>query len=115
MTADSRLGANKEENDGEKPPETTRALLMRSLLTRYADLKARLSRTLGADLASDALHETWLRLESRKEMAPVGNPDAYLYRAAPNTANTLTTTSNRPMTFMDVKLLMDDSATPPGP
>src|SRR3546814_19381534 len=94
MTADSRLGANKEENDGEKPPETTRALLMRSLPTRYADLKARLSRTLGADLASDALPETWLRLENRKEIAPVSNPDAYLYRAALNTANNRPASSN---------------------
>src|SRR3546814_7537194 len=115
MTADSRLGANKEEKDGEKPPEPTRALLMRSLLTRYADLKARLSRTLGADLASDALHETWLRLESRKEMAPVSNPDAYLYRAALNTANNLRASSNRLLTFMDVEILMAVADDTPGP
>lgn len=102
-------------NDAQIMPETTRALLMRSLLARYSDLKARLSRTLGPDVASDALAETWLKLESRSEIGPVGNPDAYLYRAALNTGRNLRTANSRLLTFMDVEVLLAVADDAPGP
>lgn len=115
MTAKSPPVRGSESNAEQIMPETTRALLMRSLLARYSDLKARLSRTLGPDLASDALAETWLKLESRTDIAPVGNPDAYLYRAALNTAHNLRTANNRLLTFMDVEILMSVADDAPGP
>ncbi len=61
---------------------------LRALLTRsYDDLKRRLARRLGSlDAAGDVLHETYLRLERFDELAPVGNPRAYLLRMALNAA-----------------------------
>jgi RNA polymerase sigma factor (sigma-70 family) len=96
--------------------ETTRALLLRSLRDRYDELKARLTRRLGsADLASDALHETWLRLERRDDLAAVKNPNAYIYRAALNTASNLRKADTRRLTQLDtdgIMAIVDDA---PGP
>ena len=48
------------------------AVLRDFMLQRYDDLKARLTRRLGcADMASDALQDTWLRLEGKDELGPV--------------------------------------------
>ena len=70
--------------------ETPRALLMRTLLARYHELRTRLVRRLGStDLAADALHEVWLRLQTREEQQAVNNPEAYLFQAAVNTAKNL--------------------------
>jgi RNA polymerase sigma-70 factor (ECF subfamily) len=97
-------------------PETPRALLMQSLLGRYDELRDRLTRRLGsADLASDALHETWLRLQSRPDLAPVKNPAAYVYRAALNTAANLRKTENRRLTRMDIDALLAIADPAPGP
>ena len=63
--------------------ETGRDALRRSLILGYEDLKARLTRQLGsAELASDALQETYLRLVRGAELAPVHRPGAYLLRMA---------------------------------
>jgi RNA polymerase sigma-70 factor (ECF subfamily) len=63
--------------------ETAREALRRSLLLGYEDLKARLTRYLGsAELASDALQETYLRLDRGAELTPVRRPGAYLLRMA---------------------------------
>lgn len=70
--------------------EPSRALLQRTLLERYHALRERLGRRLGAlDLASDALHEVWLRLQTKDDLPPVANPEAYLFNAAVNTAKNL--------------------------
>jgi RNA polymerase sigma-70 factor (ECF subfamily) len=77
-------------DDRPSEAETPRALLMRTLLARYHELRARLARRLGSpDLAADALHEVWLRLEAKHDLGPVGNPEAYLFHAAINTAKNL--------------------------
>ena len=63
------------------------AVLRDFMLQRYDDLKARLTRRLGcADMASDALQDTWLRLEGKDELGPVDSPGAYLLRMAVNVA-----------------------------
>lgn len=63
--------------------ETNRAALINLLLAGYEDLKRRLARRLGsADLAADALHDTFLRLNSNVEIGPVKSPRAYLLRVA---------------------------------
>jgi RNA polymerase sigma-70 factor (ECF subfamily) len=61
---------------------------LRDLLIRdYLKLKNRLMRRFGsADLATEILHETYLRLGAVDALAVARNPDAYLYRAALNVA-----------------------------
>jgi RNA polymerase sigma-70 factor (ECF subfamily) len=57
------------------------------LVQDYLKLKARLMRRLGsADLATEILHETYLRLSAAAPSGMVKNPEAYLYRAALNVA-----------------------------
>lgn len=58
------------------------------LVRRYDDLKRRLTLHLGsADLAGEALQETWLRLENSKESnESVQYPLSYLMRMATNSA-----------------------------
>ena len=61
---------------------------LRDLLIRdYLKLRNRLMRRFGsADLATEILHETYLRLGAVDSVGVVRNPDAYLYRAALNVA-----------------------------
>lgn len=67
--------------------ETARSLLRQLLAVRYEDLRRRLARRFGsADLATEVLHETWLRLEGTTELKPVHRPHSYLYRMMLNVA-----------------------------
>ena len=61
---------------------------LRELLVRdYLKLKSRLMRRFGsADLATEVLHETYLRLGAGEVLSITRNPDAYLYRAVLNVA-----------------------------
>jgi RNA polymerase sigma factor (sigma-70 family) len=71
----------------QKMSAAVRELLRRFLVSGYDDLRTRLTRRLGsADLASDALQETYLRLDSTGELAPVKRPQPYLFRIATNIA-----------------------------
>jgi|GEM_PF-295454 RNA polymerase sigma factor (sigma-70 family) len=57
------------------------------LAANYARLHRRLLRNLGcADLASDCLHDAWLRLADASTPVSVQNPNAYVYRVACNVA-----------------------------
>lgn len=57
------------------------------LAVNYHVLHRRLARRLGcADMASECLHEAWLRLGATVNAAGVYNPDAYVYRVACNAA-----------------------------
>ncbi len=57
------------------------------LIERYEDFKGRLTRQLGSEeLASESLHETWLRLHREDEIGAVQNPPAYLLRIVINVA-----------------------------
>lgn len=76
--------------------KSTRALLRESLVARYNHLRDRLASRLGSrDLAGEALHETWLRLGDGPDLDPVSDPDAYLYRAALNTASNINAAERR--------------------
>ncbi|MDM0089997.1 MULTISPECIES: RNA polymerase sigma factor [unclassified Variovorax] len=92
---------------------------LRELLTqRYDELKRRLSFRLGSvDLASDALHDTWVRLDERKEaLGPIANPAAYLMRMATNVALDRMERDKRYMGADEIDALMDEIADPaPGP
>lgn len=57
------------------------------LAANYARLHRRLLRNLGCpDLASDCLHDAWLRLTEASAPVCVQNPNAYVYRVACNVA-----------------------------
>ena len=67
--------------------ETGRELLRRVFLLGYDDLKLRLTRRLGSvELASDALQDTWIRLERASSIGPVLSPRPYILRVAYNIA-----------------------------
>jgi RNA polymerase sigma-70 factor (ECF subfamily) len=57
------------------------------LVSGYDDLRRRLSRRFGSvEMATEVLHETWLRLGQVGEIAAVQRPESYLYRMALNVA-----------------------------
>jgi DNA-directed RNA polymerase specialized sigma24 family protein len=61
----------------------TRGALRSLLMSKYEELKRVLARRLGSlDVATDVLHDTYLRLERFDEVAHVANPQAYLFRMA---------------------------------
>ena len=88
---------------------TSNIMILRALLLAdYIDLDRRLTRRLGsADLASDVLHETYLRLEGIKEIGPVRSPKAYLFRIALNIANDRRRAESRRLTADEVDCLLD--------
>jgi len=61
---------------------------LRDLLTlRYDDFRKRLTRQFGSEeVASETLHETWLRLDRPGDAGPVRSPPAFLMRIAANIA-----------------------------
>ncbi len=61
---------------------------LRDLLTlRYDDFRKRLIRQFGSeDIASETLHETWLRLDRPGDAGQVRSPPAFLMRVAANIA-----------------------------
>lgn len=88
--------------------ETARHLLARRLVDRYAMLRKRLTSRLGStDLATEALHETWLRLSKSEEPATVTNPDAYLFRAALNNALKLSAAERRSLSALEIDAVLD--------
>jgi len=61
--------------------------LLEYLTRRYASLKSTLTRRLGnADLASDALHDTYIRLRGMEALPEREQPGPYLMRVATNIA-----------------------------
>lgn len=98
--------------------ESIRASLREQLTHRYDDLKRRLTWRLGsAELASDALHDTWVHLEDRSEdNGPVKSPAAYLMRMATNLALDRLQRDRRYMSADELDTLMGEIADPaPGP
>lgn len=95
---------------------STRALLRALLVERYAQLRERLSTRLGSpDLAGEALNETWLKLQDGSDLAPVADPDAYLYRAAINTASNLEARRRRGLGTVAIEELAELPDEVPGP
>jgi RNA polymerase sigma factor (sigma-70 family) len=83
------------------------AALQQRLLLRYDDLKRRLTRHLGSqELAGDALHDTWLRLQRGGELDPVRSPDTYLLRIAINMGRDNLRAENRLVSTTDAKALL---------
>lgn len=98
--------------------ESNRTLLRDLLAQRYEELKRRLTWRLGsAELASDALHDTWVHLEDRGgQSGPVKSPAAYLMRMAMNLAFDQMQRGRRYMSEDEVEAILSEIADPaPGP
>lgn len=81
--------------------------LQQLLLLRYGELKKRLTRHLGsAELAGDALQDTWLRLERGGDLAQVRSPDTFLFRVAVNIARDNQRSENRIVSTSDAQVLL---------
>jgi RNA polymerase sigma factor (sigma-70 family) len=82
-------------------------MLRRLLADDYDDLKLRLARRLGSiEFASEALHETWLRLERYAgEPGLLRDPKAYLFRVALNIAKDRRHADSRRLTLAEIEAL----------
>lgn len=96
--------------------ETSRATLLNLLLTGYDDLKQRLTRRLGsAELAGEALQDTFLRLELAGEIGAVSSPQGYLFRTALNIATDRRRAEARYLTHVEIEALLDLADPAPDP
>ncbi len=97
--------------------ESALSLLQRLLVARYGDLKTRLTRRLGSeDLASEALQDTWLRLQGDRTTVVINHsPEAYLFRTAVNAANDRRRSEVRRLTQAEVASLVTVPDDTPGP
>ncbi|MDF3837590.1 RNA polymerase sigma factor [Cupriavidus basilensis] len=96
--------------------EDTRPILSEYLARHYGSLKQRVTRLLGnGDLAGDALHDTWLRLQSKDNAGPVQSPGSYLVRVAVNIALDVRRRQSRSLPFDEIESLMALSDSAPGP
>ncbi|BEG77702.1 MULTISPECIES: RNA polymerase sigma factor [Alcaligenaceae] len=87
------------------------------LTQRYASLKTLLTRRLGnPDLASDALHDTYLRLQGMDALPERERPGAFLVRVATNIALDIQRKDNHTVAGGEVELVLNQMADPgPGP
>lgn len=92
--------------------------LLRSLLVqRYNDLKQQLIRRLGnADLAGEALQDTWLRLQAQDERDTlIASPYSYLLRMAVNAAVDAQRAQTRMLSADEIESLAELPDPAPGP
>ncbi|MGP9814509.1 RNA polymerase sigma factor [Rhodopseudomonas sp. NSM] len=86
---------------------TTAEALRELLIAKYDEFGRRLTRRLGsADLASDVLQETYLRLERISDIGPVRSPGAYLFKIALNIALDRHRAEQRRLTVDEVDALL---------
>lgn len=95
---------------------TASALTLIELLTlRYDDFRRRLTHRLGsAELASDALQDTWLRLQGKQAVVAI-SPAAYLFRMAFNAAIDRRRSESRRLTVAEVDELLEIADPSPDP
>jgi RNA polymerase sigma factor (sigma-70 family) len=97
-------------------PENSIPALRDFLVQRYEDLKQRLTRQLGSsERASDALQDTWLRLESREKIEGVRNLDSFLMRMAVNVAIDHHRSNSRLLEAEEIETLLALADPAPGP
>ncbi|MCA6116448.1 sigma-70 family RNA polymerase sigma factor [Bradyrhizobium sp. WSM 1738] len=96
--------------------DLNRATLRRFFVLGYDDLRARLARRFGSvELASDALHETWLRLETAVPAGIVRSPRNYLLQMAANVALKRLKVERSFVTLTDAKMAIGISDDAPDP
>lgn len=88
--------------------ESIKAALRALFLARYGQFRRHLHKRLGSeDLANDALHETYLRMEAMNVKAAIRFPSAYLFRIALNIAEDQRRSGARLLSVPDVEALYD--------
>jgi RNA polymerase sigma-70 factor (ECF subfamily) len=88
--------------------ENALTLIRRLFVDRYDDLKARLTQRLGsADLAGDAMQDTWLRLARTESIGVVQSPRSYLFRIALNVAEDRRRMERRHVSAMEIENLLE--------
>ncbi len=96
--------------------ETTWAVLRALLADRYDEIKGRLTRRLGSEeLASESLHETWLRLHRQDDVGQIKSPANYLLRIATNIARDSLRGQHRRASRSDVNAVLEIADPSPGP
>jgi RNA polymerase sigma-70 factor (ECF subfamily) len=82
------------------------AMLRDLLVDRYDELKQRLARRLGStELATETLHETWLRLAKTGSPGVVHSPKSYVFRVALNVAFDRRHADNRELSVSETEAL----------
>jgi len=95
---------------------TSWAMLREVLVDRYDEFRRRLARRLGsAELASEILHEAWLRLGRTGSPGVVRSPEAYVLRVALNVASDRRQAENRRLSVSEIEALrhLDDDKLDP--
>lgn len=96
--------------------DAARASLRNLLVTNYTSLSQRLARRLGsADVADDALQDTYLRLEQGSDIGPIQKPTDYLFRIALNIAADKRRAETRKLTAVEVDEILHVADESPDP
>lgn len=96
--------------------DSNRSALRSTLVGQYDRLRSRLAARLGSrDLASEALHEMWIKLSEGRDLAPVADPGAYLYRGALNAAHDLEAARRRLLQHGEIHEILEIADETPGP
>lgn len=89
-------------------PESLKATLRALFLERYAQFRKHLHNRLGSeDLANDALHETYLRVENITVQGVIKFPAAYLFRIALNIAEDRRQSDSRLLNIAEIEELYE--------
>ncbi|WP_164146151.1 RNA polymerase sigma factor [Serratia marcescens] len=87
-------------------PDAIKKTMRELFIASYAEFRQRLCRRLGSGhLADDALHETWLRIDSVSNDGVVRYPAAYLFRIALNVAEEQRRNQARIMSTDEIEVL----------
>lgn len=96
--------------------DSGREILRRVFELGYDDLRTRLAHRVGSsEIASDALHETWLQINRANPVGPVRSPKGYIFRIAMNIVLKRWQVENRFATLSDAKIaigIADDAPDP---
>lgn len=96
--------------------DTNRAALLSLLVASYDDLRSRLARRAGsAELADEALQDTFLRLSSTTGIGPVRDLRAYLFRVALSIVSNRRLAERRRRTVSEADALFEMVDDRPGP
>lgn len=95
---------------------SARDTLVALLVSAYPDLRRRLAGRLGsAELASDALHDTYVRLHRAEIAGEVQNPRSYLMAMALNIASNSARKDARYLAALEIEALIDIPDEAPDP
>jgi RNA polymerase sigma-70 factor (ECF subfamily) len=103
-------------SDATAVSDAARDSLIQQLLKSYPDLKRYLTKRLGsADLATETLQDTYIRLSRTEFAEEIRNPIAYLYRMSANIGSSRVRDEARHLSAADVETLLqipDDTPDP---